>query len=86
MIVFGIQCDDGTAVAATDVFATANHVATTGDTTTKLSKHELDSSDLGTGQQMRVIGLVNTPGNAWGEFCDVEVLIVEHGMKDTTTK
>jgi hypothetical protein len=86
MTVFGIQCDTGTAVAQLGtIFHTANHVATTGDTVTKLSKHELDSSDLGTGSQMRVIGLVDKPGNAWGEHADVEVVLVEHALADATT-
>src|SRR3990172_434158 len=53
-IVFLIQADTGTAIAATAVFATANHVATTGDTTTFISKHEFDSSDLGTGAQLKI--------------------------------
>lgn len=85
-IVFGVQCDTGTSPAATDIFATANHVAGSGSSTTKLSGHELDASDIGSGQQMRILGLVNEPNNAWGEHCDVEVLLVEHGMNDTTNK
>ena len=85
MTVFGIQCDSGTSVTADLMFHTANHVATTGDTTTKLSKHELDASDLATGSQMRIIGLVDKPGNAWGEHADVEVVLVEHALADATT-
>ncbi len=85
MIVFGVQADSGTTVAATAVFATANHVAGSGSSTTYMSGHELDSSDIGTGLQMRILGKVNTPDNAWGEHVDLEVLIVEHALKDTTT-
>jgi hypothetical protein len=77
MIVYGIQCDSGTAPAVTDIFACANHVATTGNTTTGLSKHELDASDIGTGLQLRILRKVSDPNNAWGEHVDVEVLLNE---------
>ena len=56
MIVFGVQCDSGTSAAVTDIFACANHVATTGNTTTGQSAHELDASDIGTGLQLRILG------------------------------
>jgi hypothetical protein len=85
-IVFGVQCDSGTSPAVTDIFATANHVATTGDTTTGLSKHELDASDIGTGLQLRILRKVDVPGNDWGEHVDVEVIFNEHfykGVADT---
>jgi hypothetical protein len=84
-IVFGVQCDSGTSVAVTDIFATANHVATTGNTTTGISAHELDSSDLGTGLQCRVLRKVNNPDNAWGEHVDVEVIFNEHAFKGAGT-
>lgn len=77
-IIFGIQADSGSTPAVTDIFATANHVATTGDTTTGLSKHELDSSDIGTGLQLRILGKTSDPDNAWGEHVDLEVIFNEH--------
>jgi len=82
-IVFGVQCDSGTAAAAIDVFSTADLVVTTGDTVLGISKHELDTSDLAAGSQasLKVIGLVDEPGNAWGEHADVEVLFNEHLYK-----
>ena len=85
MIVFGVQADSGTAVAATDVFETANHVAGAGSATTYQSGHELDSSDIATGQQLRILGKIDVPGNAWGEHVDLEVMIVEHALKDTAS-
>lgn len=81
-IVFGIQCVTGYAIAATEVFATANHIAGAGNATTKNSGHELNS---GAGNQMRVLGLVKTPDNAWGEHAEVEVVLVEHALADATT-
>jgi hypothetical protein len=82
-IVFGVQCDSGTAPAATDVGTTANHVAGTSDATRKLSGHELDSSQMAAqgGAQFKVLGLVKRPDNAWGEHCDVEVIFNEHHLK-----
>lgn len=77
-ILFGVQCDSGTAPAATAVFSTANHVAGSGSSTTKLSGHELDASDIETGGQIEVLGLVDEPNNTWGEHCDVVVRIAEH--------
>jgi hypothetical protein len=79
-IVFGVQCDSGTAAAATDVFYCTDHVATTGNTSTGISKNELDSSELAAGAalQLRVIGLVDMPDNAWGEHAKVEVIFNEH--------
>lgn len=81
-IVFGVQCVTGYAIAATEVFVTANHIAGAGSAVTKLSGHELNS---GAGNQMRVLGLVKTVDNAWGEHAEVEVLLVEHALADNTT-
>jgi hypothetical protein len=77
-IAFGVQADSGTAPAATAVFSTANHVATTGNTTTKISLNELDASDIETGGQLEVLGIVDAPDNAWGEHVDLVVRIAEH--------
>lgn len=79
-IVFGVQCDSGTAAAATDIFYCTDHVATTGNTLTGVSKQEIDSSELAAGAavQVRVIGLVSMLDNAWGEHAKVEVIFNEH--------
>lgn len=78
-IVYAIQAD-GSNVAA-DVFATADHVAGAGSSTTGISGHELDSSDTGTGAQLKIIGKVDRPDNAWGTNVDLLVLINEHAFK-----
>jgi len=81
-IIFGVQMDDvGTASTAADVGATANHLVTAGSTTTKMSGHELDMSDIGTGAQLKIIGLIPEPDNAWGANCDVAVIFNEHFYK-----
>ncbi len=80
-IVFGAQADSGTAVAATEVFETANHVAGSGNATTKLSGHELDSSDIATGAQLKIIGKLGDVDNAWGEHVDLMVIFNEHLYK-----
>ena len=79
-IVFGIQADSGTAIAATDVFRAADHVAGSGSATTGFSGHELDASALagGGGDQLKVIGKMDAPDNAWGEHVNLEVIFSEH--------
>ncbi len=80
-IIYGVQADTGTSVAATEVFETANHVAGSGSTTTKLSGHELDSSDIATGAQLKIIGKIDEPNNSWAEHVDLKVIINEHLFK-----
>ena len=65
--VFEVQSDSGTSVAESARFATANHAAGAGDTVTSQSRHELDSSDIGTGLQCRIIDKVDEPDNNWDE-------------------
>jgi len=84
-IVFGVQADSGTSPTAAEVFETANHVAGSGSSTTYMSGHELDASDIATGLQMRILGKVDTPDNAWGEHVDLEVLLVEHALNQAST-
>lgn len=81
-IIFGCQMDDaGTASTAADVGQTANHLAGSGSSTTKLSGHELDMSDIGTGAQFKILGLIPEPNNDWGANCDVMVVFNEHLFK-----
>lgn len=79
-IVFGIQADTGTAVNAADIFRASDHVAGSGSAVTKLSGHELDSSEAaaGSGVQLFIIGKIKQPDNAWGEHVDLEVIFNEH--------
>ena len=74
---FIAQAQTGQTPAATDVFATTDHVAGTGDTTTATSRHELDCSDLNTGAQCLILGKVEEPDNDWGENVDLYVTFNE---------
>ena len=76
-VVFIAQAQTGQTPAAEDIGETTDHVAGTGDTTTAVSKHELNFSDLGTGLQFRIIGLVDNPANSWAEHADVYVVFNE---------
>jgi enhancing lycopene biosynthesis protein 2 len=80
-IVYQVQADSGTALTVAAVNATANHVATTGSTTTKRSLQELDSSDVGTGANFKILGKVETPDNTWAEHVNLEVIFNEHLYK-----
>jgi hypothetical protein len=84
--VFGVQADSGTAVTIADKGNTANHVAGSGSATTKMSGHELDSSDIDTGAQLKIIGKVERPDNTWAEHVDLEVLINEHHYSAAVAK
>jgi len=80
-IVFETQADDAGAdpLAEADRFATANHVAGAGSTTTGLSGHELDSSDAGTGLQFRILEKSTSYSpNDWAASVIVQVVFNEH--------
>lgn len=83
MIVFGIQSVTGQTPAATEVFATCDHVAGSGSATTGLSGHE--GNTAATNAQLRIIGKVNSPDNAWGEHVDLEVIFNEHLYRQNAT-
>lgn len=74
------QLDSGTTPTSADIGATCNHVAGVGDTTTSRSRHELDASDIGTGLQFRIVGLVDDPGNSWAEHADVYIVFNESAV------
>jgi enhancing lycopene biosynthesis protein 2 len=80
-IVYEVQADSGTALTAAAVNATANHVATTGSTTTLMSLQELDSSDVGTGANFKILGMVPRADNEWAEHVKLEVIFNEHLYK-----
>ena len=81
-IVFGVQADSGTAVAATAVFSKANlNTYAAGSTTTGISIVELDSSDIDTGSQLKILGKVERPDNTWAEHVDLAVVFNEHFWK-----
>lgn len=77
-IVFGIQADGNTTIV--DRFATFPIVTSAGNTTTKLSNCELDTTG-GSGDELKILDLVKAPGNAWGTNVDLEVLINDHAYR-----
>lgn len=63
---------------AADIFGSVDHVATAGDTTTSRSGHVLGGAGgINTEAQFVILGLVNDPGNSWGDYCDVYVRFLE---------
>ena len=70
---------DGATSAQTNAGNMADHLATTGSTTTGISAHEIDISSAGTSAAgFLLLDLVNRPGNAWGVNADIVVNINEH--------
>lgn len=74
-----------TTAAITDVYATADFASGTGSTLTGQSKYVLTGSDLGTGTQMRLIGLVPVANNVWGAYAKVQVVFLESMFQQVTT-
>ena len=81
-IVFGVQADD--ALTSADIGMNIDVLATSADTNLKRSKHEGDASTkVATTAQLRIVGIIDTPGNDWGANQDIEVVINEHFYKQT---
>ena len=76
--VFGIQADGNTTIA--DRFATFPIVISAGNTTTKLSNCELDTTG-GSGDELKILAKINRPDNDWGTNVDLEVLINDHAYR-----
>lgn len=85
-------CDDPEAIfeiqasanlAATDVFANAQIVATTGDTALLRSKHALDSANIAdtATHQLKILGLSSIDDNAYGSYARALVKINNHAFK-----
>jgi|TARA_Y100000310_G_scaffold186140_2_gene186173 hypothetical protein len=74
-MIFGMQADGNT--VETDTGAVLPIVAAAGNTTTKLSAFEVDTTG-GTGADVKVIGKIDRPDNAWGTNVDLEVMINDH--------
>jgi hypothetical protein len=74
-IVFGIQADGNT--VETDRFATFPIVIADGNTTTKLSNCELDTTG-GSGDELKIIDKIDRVDNDWGTNVDLEVVINDH--------
>ena len=85
-IIFHIQEDgDSSTIAVTDYGEACDIVIANADTDTGYSKAELDSSDAGTGDQCKLLRLVQRPDNALGAYAIHEVLINEHTDQSVTT-
>jgi hypothetical protein len=85
---FVVQADSTHVDAQTDVGKNANIVATAGDTSYKISRHELQSSSLAetTTLPLKLLGIDSRPDNALGEFVDCVVSINNHQLgKQTDT-
>jgi hypothetical protein len=81
--IFMIQSDDATDPdAQTDVGLNYNLVATAGDSTYKLSRHELDGSTGATDSNLpfRLLGINRDVKNALGGYCDCVVKLNNHQL------
>lgn len=66
-MIFDIQEDSAVSnIAKTDVGEFCNIIVAAGSTATGISKMELDSSNAGTGEQCRILGLAPYPNNEIG--------------------
>jgi hypothetical protein len=83
--IFEVQCDSGTTVTVADRNATADLTVGNCNTDTGNSIYELDSSNIGTGNSVRIIDKADRADNAWGEHVKVLVAFVENAYTDTTT-
>lgn len=78
-IIFEVQGDED--IVEADIGNKADFVAGTGSTKTGRSAFELDSSNIGTGDGLMILGLVNRPDNDYGNFAKVQVLLREHALR-----
>lgn len=80
-IVFGVQA---TTAAAADIGANADHSVGTGSDSTGISGNQLDGATIGgttPGDQLKIIGKIESVDNDWGSYVKVMVLINEHLYK-----
>lgn len=79
-IIWAIMCDaTGTALVAADRFSCGNHIATAGDTTTKMSKHQWNQTSIATtAKDLKFVRLSPVVNNAFGAYAIIEVMINNH--------
>lgn len=82
MQVFAIQCDESLAV--TDIGNTASLVNGTGSTASGLSGVQLDSSTIGSGTQLVIVGILRNANNELGTNCVALVRFNLHQARNTT--
>lgn len=80
-IIFEVQGYTGVTFDEGMVGETANHVATTYDTSYKISRQELNGNGGGN-EQFYILGKVDKPGNEWGEH--VKLLVTWNNHKFLT--
>lgn len=84
--VFRIKASPGVVITEADVNKTADFLPVAGDEISGRSRYELDSSTIGTGQQVRIIGLSRGIGNTFGiEESILLVSFVEDAYSDNTS-
>jgi hypothetical protein len=74
---FIAQTQTGQTPVVADVFGTTDLLAGAGDSTIERSGHELTFSDLNTGGQLLILGIVPSPDNSFGEHVDLFVCFNE---------
>lgn len=82
-IVYECQVDaTGTAIVDADGFSCANHIAGAGSATTGLSGHQWNQASIATtAKDLKLLRLVDRPGNSWGNYAKVEVMLNNHFIK-----
>jgi hypothetical protein len=83
--VFEVQADTGTAISSSSAGSTVNHIAGSGSDITKMSGHEIDSSNIGSGRQFTIVDKKQELGNEWGEHVKLLVVANEHLFKAAVT-
>lgn len=76
-VVYNIQSNNATGVLAADLYNNADLVAGAGSTYSGISGWMLDQATIGTGatKQLKILRLVPVPGNVYGGYDNVEVVI-----------
>ena len=82
-IVFSMQA---TTVAEADIGQLADWNGTAGDATTGRSGNSVDGTSFAAiGGALHVLGLVNSPDNAYGAYAKVEVMFAEHVLSNVVS-
>jgi hypothetical protein len=80
--IYEAQANDGTGFAEADMGLNANLVLTAGNTTTKMSKHQINvtGADVTNTLDVHLLKLLNVPDNAAGGYARVEIMFNKHRM------
>ncbi len=81
---FKVRCDAQVALAATDIGNTANLIHGSGNTFSGTSATLLDTSNIGTGNQVTIVRLFQAPDNAFGTYAIAIVRFNLHQKLHTT--